>query len=220
MLKMSNVGVVPVFHGLRVLGAYSLTGIRGIRRVTATVSPGLFFREWLASPGGVGAIWPSSKQLARCMVAPVPTHGDGLVVELGAGTGAVTAALLGKGIQQDRLRVIERLDSFAHHLRKRFPTTTVLQADACELTDVLPFEAPVDAIVSSLPLRAMDPADVAAIVGQWAHLVRPGGVVVQFTYALGTRAPDLGNKFVQCSNRYVWNNLPPAQVMTFVRLAH
>lgn len=223
MLKMTGVDTVQLLEGLRLLQTHSLTGIRGLKRVARSVgglSPGLFLHEWVAGPGIVGAVWPSSRRLSDCMAARVPVRGDGLVVELGAGTGVVTRALLEHGISNDRLRVVERSPAFVKHLRKRFPAATVLCGDATELDALLPMGVPVDAIVSSLPLRSL-PADVvAAILRQWCALLRPGGVLVQFTYALQGPAPDIADAFAQCPSRFIWANLPPAKVMTFVRLAH
>jgi phospholipid N-methyltransferase len=220
MLKMTGVGTVQLLEGLRILQAYSRTGIRSLRRVAGRASPGLFLHEWLAGPGSVGSIWPSSRELARCMAARVPPRGDGLVVELGAGTGVVTQALLDRGVSVDRLRVVERSPAFVQHLRKRFPAVPVIQGDATALDGLLPVGIPVDAVVSSLPLRSLVAGDVRAIEDQWCDLVRPGGLLVQFTYALNGRSPDLADCFAQCGREFVWANLPPAKIMTFVRLAH
>ncbi|HEX7385877.1 MAG TPA: methyltransferase domain-containing protein [Castellaniella sp.] len=219
MLKMTGMGTVQLLEGLRTLQAYSVTGIRGLRRVVGSTSPGLFLHEWLAQPGIVGSVWPSSRGLARHMVQSIDPHGDGLVVELGAGTGAVTQALIDHGVSVDRLRVVERSPAFVQHLRKRFPAVTVVQGDATELDALLPQGIPVDAVVSSLPLRSLNVDDVRAIEDQWRALVRPGGLVTQFTYALHGRAPDFDGDFVQCGRDFVLGNLPPAKVMTFVRLA-
>lgn len=219
MLKMTNVGTIQILEGLRALQAHSLTGLRGLTRIMDAASPGLFLREWIAQPGHVGSIWPSSHRLARSMAAHVPLRGDGLVVELGAGTGVVTQALLERGISADRLRVVERAPAFVQHLRRRFPAVQVLQGDATALEGLLPEGVPVDAVVSSLPLRSLAQADVEAILDQWRALVRPGGLLVQFTYALQGQAPGFDDCFVQCGRRFVWRNLPPAKVMTFVRLA-
>ncbi|CAM5184354.1 hypothetical protein CDEF62S_01343 [Castellaniella defragrans] len=220
MLKMTGVGTVQLLEGLRTLQAYSATGIRGIRRVVGKASPGLFLREWLAQPGVVGAVWPSSRALALCMVERIPPQGDGLIVELGAGTGVVTQALLDHGVSIDRLRVIERSPAFVQHLRKRFPGVAVVQGDATELEGLLPMGIPVDAVVSSLPLRSLALDDVLAIKSQWRGLVRPGGLLVQFTYALHGKPLAFDDCFAQCDREFVWGNFPPAKVTTFVRLAH
>ena len=53
-------------------------------------------------------VCPSGMPLARSMAAFAPRKGDGLVVELGAGTGTVTRQLLDAGIAPRRLVVVEQ----------------------------------------------------------------------------------------------------------------
>jgi phospholipid N-methyltransferase len=173
----------------------------------------LFAREWLQRPAAVGAVWPSSDQLARCIAAHVPQRGDGLVVELGAGTGVVTQALLRRGIACERLVVIERSEAFVEHLRERFPEVTVLHGDATELAELLPRDRPVDTIVSSLPLRSLPEHAVAAIVEQWRVLLSASSTVVQFTYDLRGGRRELPAGFRTCASDIIWSNLPPARVL-------
>lgn len=173
----------------------------------------LFAREWLQRPAAVGAVWPSSDQLARCIAAHVPQRGDGLVVELGAGTGVVTQALLRRGIACERLVVIERSEAFVLHLRERFPEVTVLHGDATELAELLPHDRPVDTIVSSLPLRSLPEHAVAAIVEQWRVLLSASSTVVQFTYDLRSSRRELPAGFRTCASDIIWSNLPPARVL-------
>src|SRR5512143_2865500 len=90
----------------------------------------LFAWEMLRRPSAVGAIWPSSRRLAKNVASRVPVSGDGLVIELGGGTGVVTHALLQRGIAPGRLVVIERSAVFVRHLRKRFPDVQIVHGDA------------------------------------------------------------------------------------------
>ena len=53
-----------------------------------------FIRSWIERPLSIGAVTPSGKMLARAMARYVDPHSDGPVVELGPGTGPVTAALV------------------------------------------------------------------------------------------------------------------------------
>lgn len=220
MEQNTNIGMSQVVNNVIATRTRCQTVIRRLGCALRAVSPGLFLRELLAKPDAVGAVWPSSNQLARCMAAPVPRTGNGLVVELGGGTGAVTQALLEQGVAVDRLVVVERSPAFVQHLRQRFPSVTVLQGDATRLAALLPAGAPIDAIVSSLPLRSLPQTDASAIVGQWHQLLRPGGMVVQFTYALRGQAGTPFDGFVEHDSRLVWANLPPARVMVLVREAH
>lgn len=176
-------------------------------------APWLFAREMFSQPAAVGAIWPSSYRLARSVASRVPLHGNGLVVELGGGTGAVTQALLRRGIAPGRLKVIERSPVFVRHLRARFPGVTILPGDAAKLGELLPRGSHIDAIVSSLPLRSLSAQEAAAIVAQWSALVADGSVVVQFTYDLRSTGHLSLPGFLQRASDIVWANLPPARVL-------
>ncbi|MDS4027124.1 MAG: methyltransferase domain-containing protein [Candidatus Contendobacter sp.] len=178
----------------------------------------LFTREIWANPRAMGAACPSAPALASGMAARVPLERDGLVVELGGGTGAVTAALLKHGVPPWKLVVVERSPTLTHHLRQRFPQLRVIQGDAAQLSHLLGHPRPrLNSVVSSLPLRSLHPATTRAIVQQLETLLEPEGRLVQFTYDLrGTRARLLPG-FRRLSSRIVWSNLPPARVETFER---
>lgn len=221
MLKFANVGPVQIFDGLRSISARCVSDIRGgyrwMSRTLRTQSPGLFLKQLLVAPQSIGAVWPSSGYLGRCMAARVPPEGDGLVVELGAGTGVVTQALLNHGVAPSRLCVVERSADFVHFLRQRFPALLVIQGDAATLADYLPADVRVDAIVSSLPLRSLASEDVQRIEQQWCQLLKPGAVLVQFTYARrGPQGADFPGFDFQ-GDEWVLANLPPARVMAFNR---
>lgn len=177
----------------------------------------VFLFEFAASPASIGAIWPSSKQLARQMARPVPDAHGGTVIEIGAGTGVVTQALLDHGVTSQRLCVIERAPGFARHLRQRFPLLNIIQGDAARLAESLVDSSQVTTIVSSLPLRSLPPNVVEEIVAQWRELLPPGGRLIQFTYALMSKNELLEDGFLECKSHIIWTNLPPAKVTVFVR---
>lgn len=119
----------------------------------------LFLREAVMHPSAVGALFPSSKRLAYSLAQQLPanTSSSELVVELGAGTGAITAALLNQKNLSRKLIVIERSAKLSRHLSQRFPELSVIQGDARQLHDLInQYTAdPIQAIVSSLPLRSL-----------------------------------------------------------------
>lgn len=117
-----------------------------------------------------------------------------------------------------RLRIVERSAALAQHLRRRFPALPIWQADAADLINLLPEGATVDAVVSSLPLRSLAPQLVSAILDQWRSVLRPGGLLVQFTYALRGESAELQNDFAACDSSIVWKNMPPAKVMVYRRV--
>ena len=71
---------------------------RAVRRVVTQSPQSLFLRELMVRPGMMGAVCASSPRLAARMAALVDPALGGLVVELGGGTGAITAALLARGL--------------------------------------------------------------------------------------------------------------------------
>lgn len=112
----------------------------------------LFLKEIAANPSAMGAACPSSKRLTEYIASQVPVASK-TILELGAGTGAVTAALLDHGIQHERLIVIERSLSLAQHLKEQFPQVLTIEGDAAHLTEFLPAEQlPVDVVVSQLTI--------------------------------------------------------------------
>lgn len=71
---------------------FPIPAFRSFRQWMDTSSA--FVRAWVRSPRSVGMVCPSGMPLARSMAAFAPRKGDGLVVELGAGTGTVTGSCL------------------------------------------------------------------------------------------------------------------------------
>lgn len=217
MPNLAHDAMMTLGTGVRTLRTHALQGWHRVGRVADAPGGALFLRQYLARPRTVGSVWPSSGWLARVMVRSLPQQREGLVIELGAGTGAVTRALLAGGVAPERLRVLERTPAFVRHLRQQFPGLAVMQDDASRLAELLPAGVPVAAIVSSLPLRAMARDEVAAIVRQWRQVLAPGALVVQYTYALCGDGSGLGAGFREREHRFVWRNLPPARVSWFER---
>ena len=176
----------------------------------------MFGREILANPRAMGAICPSSPALAAHMAAQVPLNQQGPVVELGGGTGTVTAALLKRGVRAQELVVIERSAKLATHLCRRFPSLRVIQGDAAQLGDLLGSDAGrVRTVVSSLPLRSLPPETVRAIAGQLEAVLAPGARFIQFTYKHRALCSMLSERFTTVYSRIIWGNLPPARLDVF-----
>lgn len=179
----------------------------------------LFMKELLDKPRTIGAICPSSLYLARCMAEQIP-HGDGLVVELGAGTGMVTRAIINALPKaQKRLWAVEQSATLAALLCGNFPEVNVVRGDARELADILPPAHHVDVIISGLPLRAFSQEDVASITQQWHKVLAPDGFVVQFTYALWHSKGMQKHGFEEVGHRTVWKNVPPARVQILKKIS-
>jgi phosphatidylethanolamine/phosphatidyl-N-methylethanolamine N-methyltransferase len=179
----------------------------------------VFLRSMLDNPLRVGAVAPSSGALARLIARHVRLRSGEAILEVGAGTGSVTTALLEIGVPRDALTVIE-LDPRLHaYLQNRFPGVTVLRGNAADARELLPPHrvGRISTVVSSLPLWPMKFATQAAIVGAVFDVLAPGGAMLQYTYAPGKPVPAsrLGLK-AECAGR-IWWNLPPASVWRLTR---
>ncbi len=179
----------------------------------------LFVTQWLRDPRGVGALAPSGQQLASAMASQV-VPGTGLVVELGAGTGVITRALLKHGVSAEQLLVIESSVSMSRNLKHLFPTVKVLQADAARLGMLLKvsgFSNPTT-VVSSLPLISLYSRQRFRILKEIASVLPVGGQLIQFTYSplppiSVVLAKRLG--FEGTRVRRIAINLPPAAVWVY-----
>lgn len=174
-----------------------------------------FLRSLLRNPKAVGAVVPSSRRLASRMASRVDPTGS--VLELGAGTGAITQALLDRGVHPDRLFVVERDAKLAEFLRSRFANVHVICTDALKLQQLVRTYtiSPVQTIVSSLPLRNLSSAYRVKLIETMLSMLSCDGQILQYTYGTGCPIPacHFGPRG-ECLGR-VWQNLPPAAVWRF-----
>jgi phospholipid N-methyltransferase len=215
-----NQSVTRVFEGGTSRTAVNLVGEQPLTDNKHRRSePGwlIFMRETLRNPRAMGTGWASSSQLARAIANQVPLTQQGLIVELGGGTGAVTDALLQKGIAPERLVSIEQSASLADYLHKRYPTVRVIKGDALHLCDLLGSDYQrVNTIVSGLPFRSIPRTVGHDIIKQIERLLPPKeGLFIQFTYDLTGRGFFLPHHFRHVSYKIVWGNLPPARIDTY-----
>jgi phospholipid N-methyltransferase len=180
---------------------------------------GHFFRSWIQNPLSIGAVAPSGRLLAKMMAMNL---GAGTrVIELGAGTGTVTQAILDSGVRPQDLYIVEQNQQFIPILKRRFPCCPTIQADAMSLAEHVNGSAgSFDFIISGLPLLLFSAEQKLRLLSQAFDVLRPTGVLRQFTYA--GRCPvgrDLRAK-LQIESSLVGIapfNLPPAFVYRFGR---
>jgi phosphatidylethanolamine/phosphatidyl-N-methylethanolamine N-methyltransferase len=134
------------------------------------------------------------------------------IVEVGAGTGAITRALANRN-PEARLAVFELPEKLAEDLQARFPRAKVVAGAFHENVSVLHNLPPKTVVVSALPFRSLPPEIVRPTVEALADVMRVDRArrLVQFSYRVRTpfAAPaDLVWRRI-CT---VWRNAPPASV--------
>lgn len=179
-----------------------------------------FLSRWLRNPKAVGAVVPSGRSLASAMAAEIDLEAPGAVIELGGGTGNITATLLEAGVASQDLAVVERDPTFARVIAARLPEVRVLQGDAAELRRLLRAAGvgPVKAVVSGLPLLTMPDRIVLRIIAEAMEALSEDGVLVQFTY--GPASPvsrRILTRLGLTAQRASWvvDNFPPASVWRY-----
>jgi len=172
----------------------------------------LFARETVRNPRVMGTCWSSSPNLANAIAAFVPDT-EGIVIELGSGTGIVTEALLKHGIAAERLISIEQSAELTKHVRKRCPNVRVINGDALDLEELLGDDFKrVTTIVSSLPFRSLPHAVRHGIINQIDEALPKNGLLIQFTYDLTGRSMSLPSHLKRVSHKIIWGNFPPARI--------
>lgn len=166
----------------------------------------------LCRPSTVGAILPSSRRLAEAMASAA--SGAQELVELGAGTGAITAALR-RSHPDVPLLAVELEPRLARQLRKRFPSVQVHAAPADEVLAGAGRLPDLTVLVSSLPFRSLPPRLRLRSSVAIEHFLteRPGRRLVQYSYL--PREPFELRQTGQLRWRKlatVWGNAPPAWV--------
>jgi len=179
-----------------------------------------FLSHFFTAPRAVGAIAPSSRALADAMVAPLDLTHAKAVVELGPGTGSITAAIAAALPFGTHYVGIELSAKFCETLSRRFPHLTFINGSAENLVAILADAGigQADAIICGLPWASLPTELQDRIMAGIVASLRPGGVFVTFAYLQGLLLPAarqlrrrLRHEFARVeTTQTVWRNLPPA----------
>ena len=179
----------------------------------------LFFKRLLKNPKALGAIAPSSPALSDFMCRHVEMSADMYVVEIGAGTGRFTRALLRYGVTPAQLYVVEMDPELCKFLTVHFPDVTVIEGDARHLKEILPPHVigNVSTIISGIPLVNLSEKVQRRLVDACFSVLARAGQMLQFTY--GPLSPLSSRKLGLHKKRlgHVLWNFPPAAIWAYKR---
>lgn len=199
----------------------------------------LFFAETFRTFRTTGAVTPSGRRLAEALAAPLaqPAGRPRAILEVGAGTGAVSRVLAGLLGPEDTLDLVESNPRFARVLEADLRTDPRLARHGKRIGLIakpvaeLDPEARYDVIVSGLPFANFHPGEVSDLLTRYLAALNPGGQLTYFGYrgtarfrALVGSSRSLArhggvvhilDSFQQAHAtdcRTVWANVPPARV--------
>lgn len=166
---------------------------------------GTFFREFRRHFRDTGSIVPSSVFLARALASELRApRRPCRILEVGPGTGSVTDQILKHLLPGDRLELVELNCHFVSLLERRFNQDARFRAHRHQTSlihsavEELPGDGIYDVIISGLPLNNFSVAQVRDIFRVYNRLLRPGGTLSYYEYAL---VRQLKTPFVDRSER-------------------
>ncbi|MEX2217032.1 MAG: rRNA adenine N-6-methyltransferase family protein [Phycisphaeraceae bacterium] len=186
-----------------------------------------FLWQFLRHPTKVGAVWPSSKRLARAMTDSINWKTADVVLEYGPGTGIFTEQIVQAKQPATRFLAIELNPSLASILQQKLNNVEVVVDSVANVVDICKSRdiEKVCGILCGLPWASFPESLQRDILDAMFHVLKPGGQFATFAYRQGVWLPA-GRRFrrmlderfgkVECSPT-VWRNMPPAFVYRCTR---
>ncbi len=186
----------------------------------------LFFKRWLKNPSQMGTLAPITPRLATLAAAAIKDP-SGLIVEIGAGTGRLSRALLERGVKPENLALVELDADLCVFLQETLPelpmcrssTPKVIHGDAATLAEIIPpsFVGKVTTVVSAVPFMYIPEEVRAKIIKSCFDIMIPKGEVIHVTYNPKSPIKFMDNTIHQERTESLWLNLPPGFVWQYTQ---
>jgi len=177
-----------------------------------------FIIQYITKPRTVGAIWPSSKYLAKKMIQDIDFESAEYIVEYGPGTGVFTDKILTARHPSTVLMLIENNQGFYDLLVKKYsdiPNLYIINGSAENVGEYMAQHSipHADYVVSGLPFASL-PQDVSTrILAQTKTHLKQDGKFITFQYTL-LKKDFIAQHFNEISIRRELRNIPPAYVLS------
>lgn len=177
----------------------------------------LMMKAFLTQGKRIASFAPSSRFMARKLLDGIDWAQARSIVELGAGTGPITAEMVKAAHPKARLVVIELDPVLCGRLRDRFrdaPNVEVVLGDATKFGEILAERGipAVDHVLSGLPLPSFPAAARDAILATASKTISAGGTFRQLTVMPLIYYKLYRRYFEDVRFRFVPFNLPPGGV--------
>ena len=180
----------------------------------------LFFKRWLRHPGQLGTLAPISLRLAQRAAMCIQNPDTLKIVEIGAGSGRLTRALLKHGVAPSCLKVVELDPELVSFTRQTLPHLDVIQGDARNLGALLPNDwiGNVDLVFSTIPFMCLEENTRDDIVNAALDVLHPTGSLLHLTYHPKSPLHYWSKEDLEQTKLLsLWANLPPAFVWRYTR---
>lgn len=184
-----------------------------------------FLQRFIKKPTTVGAIAPSSPELALKMIEDVKANEKNIVLEIGCGTGAITKFLQELIPTRNAYIGIEIEKDFVERLEKDFPKLNIVCGDACNASEIIAEHelGKVSYIISGLPFVVLPKEVSEGILEEVDKMMEKGCLFRTFQYAHGYNLPPAKRFRQRLNEKYgeversslVLKNIPPAYTLTW-----
>jgi phospholipid N-methyltransferase len=174
----------------------------------------LMLRKFFQRGRMIASVVPSSRFMARAIMRDINFETARCIVELGAGTGPITAELLRRAKPHTRVLILELDPDLCARLRRRFPDADIVEGDAADLAQLLDERGidKVDHILSGLPLPSIPEPIRDRILDVSARRLQPEGTFRQLTIMPWVYYKMYRRYFGEVAFRLVLRNFPPGGV--------
>ncbi|MGE3468379.1 MAG: class I SAM-dependent methyltransferase [Pyrinomonadaceae bacterium] len=183
-----------------------------------------FLQAFLKNPLKVGAIAPSSPELAAEMLKGIAPDDDNIVLELGVGTGAITRFLRDVIPSRESYLGIELDGNLVKTLNKNYPDLNIIEANAADAYSIHKDLGlgKVRYLICCLPFVSLPKEVTEAVLTEISKFMDEGCELRLFQYAHGYFLPP-AIKLREYLKRYgkssrsplVLKNVPPAYTLTW-----
>jgi phosphatidylethanolamine/phosphatidyl-N-methylethanolamine N-methyltransferase len=183
-----------------------------------------FIKAAIRNPLEVSTVFPTSKFLAERMLDQADIRHAKSIVELGAGTGAITQYIHPRLGEETKYLGVELDEKMVEFLRAEFPTMEFRSDFADSIANTLP-EQSVDVVISSLPWTVFSEEIQDKTLDAIVKTIKPGGVFLTYVCANAMVYPRARSLIRKLHTRFrdvqrsplEWRNVPPAFVYRSIR---
>ena len=187
-----------------------------------------FLQAFLKNPLKVGAITPSSPELALAMLEGIEPDENNIVLELGVGTGAITKHLCDLIPNGESYLGIELDKDLVRSLKRTYRHLHIVCGNACDAYEIHKKSGlgKVGSIICCLPFVSLPNEVGEKILGEVDKFMQEGAVFRTFQYAHGYYMPSAIKLREFMRDRYgksrrsklIVKNVPPAYTLTWSTL--